>query len=228
MSWAAGRKTSRIEDMAYCLMGILDINMPLLYGEGDKAFIRLQQDIAKKSTDESLFAFNNNHVRRKLGYRCGLFAISPTYFSECGNVKRGRYISWIEHSTFTPTDAGIQMEVSLIQSSDNYWVLPLNCVTEKAHLSLVSETKSQRHAVHLLEYEGKHFRTVQSEGLDVMDDPRIEHVLERYEEMKASEQLKHQDATANLPPSVHSSRRTYIKPSMAFYPRGMVCLDEPP
>jgi hypothetical protein len=34
MSWAAGRETTRIEDLAYCLLGIFDVNMPLLYGEG--------------------------------------------------------------------------------------------------------------------------------------------------------------------------------------------------
>ena len=34
MSWAAHRKASRIEDGAYCLLGIFDINIPLIYGEG--------------------------------------------------------------------------------------------------------------------------------------------------------------------------------------------------
>ena len=43
MSWAAGRRTTRLEDEAYCLMGLFDVNMPLLYGEGRKAFSRLQQ-----------------------------------------------------------------------------------------------------------------------------------------------------------------------------------------
>ncbi|KAL8325642.1 hypothetical protein RB597_008750 [Gaeumannomyces tritici] len=43
MSWAAGRVTTRKEDKAYCLMGLFDINMPLLYGEGAKAFQRLQE-----------------------------------------------------------------------------------------------------------------------------------------------------------------------------------------
>jgi hypothetical protein len=42
MSWASARTTTRIEDMAYCLLGLFSINMPLLYGEGDRAFIRLQ------------------------------------------------------------------------------------------------------------------------------------------------------------------------------------------
>ncbi|RYP71344.1 hypothetical protein DL769_004712 [Monosporascus sp. CRB-8-3] len=57
MSWASKRKTTRIEDVAYCLMGIFDVNMPLLYGEGQKAFIRLQEEIMKYSDDHSLFAW---------------------------------------------------------------------------------------------------------------------------------------------------------------------------
>ncbi|KAI1325475.1 HET-domain-containing protein [Xylariaceae sp. FL0255] len=57
MSWAARRKTSRIEDMAYALLGIFDIHMPLLYGEGEGAFIRLQEEILKVSTDQSIFAW---------------------------------------------------------------------------------------------------------------------------------------------------------------------------
>ena len=47
MSWAAQRTTSRIEDEAYCLMGIFEVNMPLLYGEGAKAFVRLQEEIIR-------------------------------------------------------------------------------------------------------------------------------------------------------------------------------------
>lgn len=45
MSWAALRETTPIEDTAYSLLGLFDINMPLLYGEGSKAFMRLQHEI---------------------------------------------------------------------------------------------------------------------------------------------------------------------------------------
>jgi hypothetical protein len=46
MSWAANRETNREEDAAYCLLGIFDVCLPLLYGEGRKrAFIRLQKEI---------------------------------------------------------------------------------------------------------------------------------------------------------------------------------------
>ncbi|KAJ9616388.1 hypothetical protein H2200_000106 [Cladophialophora chaetospira] len=55
MHWAAKRVTTRAEDIAYCLLGIFDVNMPLLYGEGQKAFIRLQEEIMKHSNDLSIF-----------------------------------------------------------------------------------------------------------------------------------------------------------------------------
>lgn len=60
MHWASGRKTTRVEDMAYCLMGIFGINMPLLYGEGSKAFTRLQEEIIRHSNDLTIFAWRTN------------------------------------------------------------------------------------------------------------------------------------------------------------------------
>lgn len=62
MSWASGRETTRIEDQAYCLMGIFGVNMPLLYGEGGAAFLRLQQEIIKSSSDHSIFAWELNSL----------------------------------------------------------------------------------------------------------------------------------------------------------------------
>jgi hypothetical protein len=58
MSWAARRHTTRPEDIAYCLLGIFNINMPLLYGEGQvKAFGRLQEEIIQRTDDHSIFAW---------------------------------------------------------------------------------------------------------------------------------------------------------------------------
>ncbi|KAL2174185.1 heterokaryon incompatibility protein-domain-containing protein [Thermothelomyces heterothallicus CBS 202.75] len=57
MSWAANRTTTRIEDQAYSLLGIFGVNMPIIYGEGTKAFLRLQEEIIKRSDDHSIFAW---------------------------------------------------------------------------------------------------------------------------------------------------------------------------
>jgi hypothetical protein len=51
LSWAKGRKAQKEEDMAYSLLGLLDVHMELRYGEGkDKAFRRLRKEIDKAST----------------------------------------------------------------------------------------------------------------------------------------------------------------------------------
>ena len=50
MLWAVKRSTKRKEDEAYCLLGIFDIQMPLIYGEGrEKAFARLKRKVHKGS-----------------------------------------------------------------------------------------------------------------------------------------------------------------------------------
>ncbi|EEU46243.1 uncharacterized protein NECHADRAFT_18070, partial [Fusarium vanettenii 77-13-4] len=56
MSWASRRVTKRVEDQAYALLGLFNVNMPLLYGEGTKAFRRLQQEIIRNSNDQSILA----------------------------------------------------------------------------------------------------------------------------------------------------------------------------
>ncbi|KAG1870697.1 kinase-like domain-containing protein [Suillus subalutaceus] len=48
MSWAASRKTTRIEDVAYSLTGIFDITMTVAYGEGDRAFKRFMAELIER------------------------------------------------------------------------------------------------------------------------------------------------------------------------------------
>lgn len=57
MSWVAGRVTTRIEDRAYCLLGLFDCQMSLLYGEGDKAFVRLQEEVLYRTNDQFILAW---------------------------------------------------------------------------------------------------------------------------------------------------------------------------
>lgn len=89
MSWAQGRITTRDEDRAYSLLGIFNVNMPMLYGEGERAFIRLQEAIIKESNDMSLFAWTalppetlgsqGSKFVAEPGY-CGILAPSPDMF----------------------------------------------------------------------------------------------------------------------------------------------------
>ncbi|KAK1716341.1 heterokaryon incompatibility protein-domain-containing protein [Colletotrichum lupini] len=88
MSWASKRQTTRTEDSAYCLLGIFDINMPLLYGEGEKAFARLQSEIMQETNDLSLLAWASSVTdpERQEEYS-GLLAKSPSDFIACSNLK---------------------------------------------------------------------------------------------------------------------------------------------
>ncbi|KAJ8496565.1 hypothetical protein ONZ51_g985 [Trametes cubensis] len=65
MSWAAHRQTTRVEDRAYSLMGIFGINMPTIYGEGPRAFMRLQEEILQRIPDQSIFAWGRIHPNFK-------------------------------------------------------------------------------------------------------------------------------------------------------------------
>jgi len=84
-SWVSNRQTTREEDIAYCLMGLLKINMPILYGEGGhNAFLRLQTEFARQNHDQSMFAWSlprGHHALNELPKFSGLFASSPQGFA---------------------------------------------------------------------------------------------------------------------------------------------------
>jgi Heterokaryon incompatibility protein (HET) len=96
MSWAAKRQTTRVEDTAYCLLGIFDVNMPLLYGEEEKAFRRLQEEIIKATPDYSIFAWTISpsslhwsQLEAIDGRRySGVLAASPHEFIDCGSMDK--------------------------------------------------------------------------------------------------------------------------------------------
>ena len=62
MKWACDRQTSRVEDEAYCLLGLFNISIPIVYGEGRQAFQHLQQELARRQyVDTTLFAWGVYH-----------------------------------------------------------------------------------------------------------------------------------------------------------------------
>ncbi|KAF1811755.1 HET-domain-containing protein [Eremomyces bilateralis CBS 781.70] len=100
MSWASQRKTTRTEDMAYCLMGLFEITMPMLYGEGMQAFIRLQEEIMKKSDDQTLFAWTSAALSVQYRFGCGLLAPVPRFFETCAGI-----------TTFAMTNKGLSIRL---------------------------------------------------------------------------------------------------------------------
>jgi len=151
MCWAANRKTTRVEDASYCLLGIFNVNMPLLYGEGSKAFIRLQESIMKVSDDQTLFAWNlptdveddtKSQDLPMLGgslapksisvpmfsrnQACGLLANSPTQFLSQHQIRV------LPHFPVTPAAVvsnGVQIELPVVSSgAEKFAILP--CTVE--------------------------------------------------------------------------------------------------
>ncbi|KAM5353180.1 hypothetical protein ACJZ2D_016926 [Fusarium nematophilum] len=86
MSWAAGRQTEKPEDIAYCLVGIFDISMSVLYSERDKAFIRLQEELSKEYDDHTIFAWDSSSIPSSVS-TIGALAPHPDFFSNSLNLE---------------------------------------------------------------------------------------------------------------------------------------------
>ncbi|KAK4915920.1 hypothetical protein LTR66_017057, partial [Elasticomyces elasticus] len=137
MSWAAGRETSRAEDRAYSLMGIFGINMPLLYGEGNNAFIRLQEEIMKDTSDETLFAWENKGLPERTP--CGLLAPSPDCFAESAGIEP--YPLSQGDLPFVLTNRGIRMQSPLIPPDSSTTTLILQCVADSMLVGITIKSK---------------------------------------------------------------------------------------
>jgi hypothetical protein len=163
MSWASQRETTRPEDIAYCLLGIFDVQMPLLYGEGEEnAFMRLQEEIIKKSNDMSIFAWGHpestlsREAPRPVGNVfedtttfstdmakcCDLLASSPGDFSGCGNLVF-RNANAPRNLAFSLTNNGLLLSrvKYILVYSQNCYLIYLHCYdkskpTENCFLAL--------------------------------------------------------------------------------------------
>jgi hypothetical protein len=63
MSWRRNCQTKRPEDSSYCMLGIFDLNMLPIYGEGEKkAFVRLERKIRKISNGGSTVVHNSDEA----------------------------------------------------------------------------------------------------------------------------------------------------------------------
>ena len=105
MSWASRRKTSLPEDRAYSLMGLLDVNMPLIYGEGHRAFQRLQEQIIMSTADESIFAWESKSYEVY-----PIFALSPDGFERSGDVVPLQS-RCVERAPYSMTNRSLTIEV---------------------------------------------------------------------------------------------------------------------
>lgn len=100
MAWASNRQTTRIEDRAYSLLGLFDANMPMLYGEGERAFQRLQEEIIKVDEDASILAWSC--LDADAGFTSNGLAKSPAQFHKYLDLVR-RVDKSYSFAPFSPT-----------------------------------------------------------------------------------------------------------------------------
>jgi hypothetical protein len=144
MSWASRRNTTRKEDLSYCLLGIFNANIPLLYGEGDKAFRRLQEEVIKQTNDQSLFAWGykpypDPEIVTELIPPPSYLATSPADFKYCQNMVTYNTRRKARSRCFEVTKKGLCIDLDLLalENKSGSWFNPsrdayglLDCSTE--------------------------------------------------------------------------------------------------
>ncbi|KAL8664743.1 MAG: hypothetical protein Q9168_007842 [Polycauliona sp. 1 TL-2023] len=133
MSWASQRVTTRKEDIAYSLLGIFDVNMPMLYGEGEKAFIRLQEEIIRQSNDQSIFAWP---IRTNDQF--SLLATSPVAFTDCNNTRM--FPSRTSRATYSIVNGCISGRFQALPYVPDTYIVRLNCTNESVYTSQQRQT----------------------------------------------------------------------------------------
>ncbi|CAH0044800.1 unnamed protein product [Clonostachys solani] len=122
MAWASRRQTTRREDVAYCLMGLFQVNMPLLYGEGTRAFRRLQEAILQQTDDQSLFAWNSadDIEDEDQDALSTLLAKSPAQFAYAGDIQPLPPLPTYASMPSSMTNQGLHVHLYLRPAEDDY------------------------------------------------------------------------------------------------------------
>ncbi|KAI4653218.1 uncharacterized protein J4E79_008732 [Alternaria viburni] len=115
MKWASARTTTREEDLAYCLMGLFDVNMPLLYGEGKKAFYRLQKAILGISSDHSILAFRSDPSEDLVAEQSPLLASHPIFFRD--EILNMHMPARGTHTTLSGTTLSVEMLICPLEGN---------------------------------------------------------------------------------------------------------------
>ena len=182
ISWAANRTTTRVEDRAYSLMGLLDVNMPMLYGEGKKAFHRLQLEIIRSSDDQSIFAWG-------CGVRIGsIFADDPGAFEDCDGMRLMNHDKFIEELPELSSTNADNFDVFLITNRGIQIWMPLrryrgsNSVFQ-VHLPCWDASIEAPASINLVLWNSNYYRYPSTEDAALEDSPTEFHqVYLRYQD----------------------------------------------
>jgi hypothetical protein len=127
LSWAALRKTTRVEDMTYCLLGLVQVNMPMLYGEGARAFFRLQLEIIKQNNEHSIFAWEP--VQRDW-QMTAILAPSPRCFEHLARIRPTVSKKPVAATTHEVTNNGLRITLPILSVGHDRCIALLDCEDE--------------------------------------------------------------------------------------------------
>lgn len=122
MSWMSERTTTRVEDLAYCLLGIFEIHMPLLYGEGAQSFVRLQEEIIKQSNDQTIFCWSWRPDRMPKGWS-SILAPGPSVFQASEQYYTDINVKDTPVKPYHVTNAGLSISLKIVPTESKWVVL---------------------------------------------------------------------------------------------------------
>lgn len=217
-SWVSRRRTTRTEDIAYCLLGLVQVSMPLLYGEGTSAFHRLQLELLKKTNDHSILVwempgFNDAGV--------GALAPAPRHFAFhtwkiCRPLSTARAAEALTHEV---TNNGLRITLPCKEREAGRLCARLHCTYGKdsvtvVQLKYVEQHQRYRRTNDLLENKKNEeflqdiddwpLQTIYIE----LDDARV-HQITRYYKMRIESFLRTDNVFVNgvsISTSAHNSQ----------------------
>jgi hypothetical protein len=147
--WASKRETKRPEDVAYCLLGFFRVNMPLLYGEGTRAFYRLQLELLKQTEDHTIFAWNPQ--QGEVYETMGVLAPSPRQFQHIPNVEKAplHYGVALNHksadTTYEMTNRGLRIALPRTERQHSGKMQIVAGLTLRLSTEALEWSKQQQH-----------------------------------------------------------------------------------
>ena len=218
MLWASRRQTARMEDMAYSLLGIFDVNMPLIYGEGKRAFYRLQEEILRTSEDLTIFAWQG------IGHSdFEVLARSPKSFFRDMNAQpwkmpafHAEEMTSLSTQGIAITSAGITINLKLKPFFIDTYLVPLFLTDDGFKCMAIA--RSTDGAFRKVLVDGKHLVTLGVTGLEDAQARRV--VLGRGGMLHlglAAEESRYKFEITNIDPAIPRFFREFSKQS-AQYP----------
>ncbi|GAB7323774.1 hypothetical protein MBLNU13_g07231t1 [Cladosporium sp. NU13] len=227
MSWMAHRQTTRKQDEAYCLLGIFGVHMPLLYGEADMAFVRLQEELVRRFRDHSLLIFSD--LTRNTSILREPLAASPKDFAGCKQIKAcNTYKIPFALQSYQMTKDAIHINLPLIRMDKGNWArdlallgythngAPLALVLMRAKITDAEDTWLA------CDYESHHFGTrdviaMPSLGSGVVKIPEELAVTARREKILIARDVQHRKAIVFRDQSRdHASNDAWVRYDLAL------------